>query len=71
MKVFIQYQDQFGHWRHYSMKHHEPDAFRTAQHRAKMTKKRHRLVDEKNNLLDILEPEAKLGFSCYNWCCYP
>jgi hypothetical protein len=56
MKVFIQYQDQFGHWRHYSMKHHEPDAFRTAQHRAKMTKKRHRLVDEKNNLLDILEP---------------
>ena len=56
MKVFIQYQEQIGHWKHNYMKQNEPDAFRTAQNRAKMTKKRHRLVDDKNNLLDILEP---------------
>ena len=55
-KVIIQYQDQFGHWRNFTTKHHEPDAYRTAKHRAKMTNKRHRLVDENNRLLDIIEP---------------
>ena len=53
MKVIIQYQDIFQHWKNYTTKHHEPDAYRTAKHRAK---KRNRLVDENNILLDIIEP---------------
>ena len=56
MKVIIQYQDIFQHWKNYTTKHHAPDAYRTAKHRAKMTNKRHRLVDENNRLLDIIEP---------------
>jgi hypothetical protein len=56
MKVFIQYQDQFGHWRQYQTKHNEADAFRVAQNRASRTGKRHRLVDEQGNLLDLLTP---------------
>jgi len=56
MKVNIQYQDQFGKWQHYSSTHHQPSAFKTAQNRAKSTGKRHRLVDESGNLLDLLEP---------------
>ena len=56
MKVIIQYQDIFQHWKNYTTKHHEPDAYRTVKHRAKMTNKRHRLVDENNRLLDIIEP---------------
>ena len=54
-KVTIQYQDQFGHWKHYTTKHHEPDAYRTAVFRAKMTNKRHRLIDESNRLPDIID----------------
>ena len=57
MKVIIQYQDIFQHWKNYTTKHHEPDAYRTAKHRAKMTNKRHRFVDENNRLLDIIEPK--------------
>jgi hypothetical protein len=56
MKVFIQYQDQFGHWKQYQMKSNEQDAFRSAQKRASSTGIRHRLVDEKGNLLDLLIP---------------
>ena len=55
MKVFIQWQDQFGHWKHYTMKHHQPDAYRTAVYRAKNTKKRHRLVDKDGRLLDVID----------------
>jgi len=56
MKVFIQYQDQFGYWKSYQMMHNQANAFRTAKQRAKTTGKRHRLVDESGNLLDSVEP---------------
>lgn len=54
--INIQWQDQFGRWQHYQRKHHQPDAFRTAQARARSTGKRHRLVDERGQLLDLVEP---------------
>jgi|TARA_Y100000114_G_C11716692_1_gene306353 hypothetical protein len=56
MKVFIQFQDQFGHWKHLTMNHHQPTAFKMAKARAKNTGKRHRLLDENKNLLDLCEP---------------
>ena len=55
MKISIQWQDQFGHWKHYQMMHHFPGAYRTAKHRAKHTEKRHRLVNEDGTLLDLVE----------------
>ena len=45
MKIFVQYQDQFGRWHRYQEKHNEGDAFRTAKARAKATGKRFRIVD--------------------------
>ena len=56
MKVFIQFQDQLGHWKHLTMNHHQPTAFKSAKSRAKSTGKRHRLLDENGNLLDLCEP---------------
>jgi hypothetical protein len=55
-KIHIQYQDQVGAWKHYTTKHHQGDAYRTAANRAKSTGKRHRLVDENGNLLDLIDP---------------
>ena len=55
-KVFIQWCDQFGHWKHYSTSHHPPSAMKSAQQSAKNTGKRHRLVNEDGNLLDLFEP---------------
>jgi len=55
LKVHIQYQDQFGVWRHYQTQHHQPSAFRTATQRAHSTGKRHRLVDEHGYLLDLVD----------------
>jgi len=55
MKVDIEYQDQFGRWHHYSSMHHQPSAYKTAQNRAKSTGRKHRLVDDEGNLLDLIE----------------
>ena len=56
MKVEIEYQDQFGSWRHYQTKQNEADAFRVASRRAQSTGKRHRLVSGNGNLLDLIDP---------------
>ena len=56
MKVMIQWQDQFGYWKHYQTCHHLQSAYRTAQFRAKNTNKRYRLVDENGTLLDLIYP---------------
>jgi len=56
MKVMIQWQDQFGYWKHYQTCHHLQGAYRTAEFRAKNTKKRYRLVDENGTLLDLIYP---------------
>ena len=56
MKIFIQYQQQFGNWVQYQTKHNQMDAFRVAKRRAQSTKKRHRLVDESGTLLELIEP---------------
>ena len=55
-RIVIQWQDQFGHWHRFQEKHNQADAYRTAQARARSTGKRHRLVDEGGQLLDLLEP---------------
>ncbi len=56
MKFYIQYQDQFRKWRSYQLQHGQTSAWNTASNRARSTGKRHRLVDEDGNLLDLFEP---------------
>ena len=56
MKIHIQYQDQFGSWKHYQTKQNEADAFRVASRRAQSTGKRHRLLSGDGNLLDLINP---------------
>ncbi len=55
-KIDIQYQDQFGKWRHLQTKHNEGDAHRSAANRARSTGKRHRLIDQDGTLLDLINP---------------
>jgi hypothetical protein len=52
----IQYQNIFGRWMHYSSMAHEATAFKIAEKRARQTGKRHRLVDDQNHVLDIIDP---------------
>ncbi len=56
VKISIEWQDQFGYWKHYQTCHHQQSAYRTAKFRAKTTKKRYRLVDEDGRLLDLVDP---------------
>jgi len=56
MTINIEWQDQFGRWHHYQTKQNQADAYRVAQRRAESTGKRHRLVDDDERLLDILDP---------------
>lgn len=56
MRIAIQYQDQFGRWKHYQVLHNEQNAFRAAINRAGRTGSRHRLVDSQGRVLDIVEP---------------
>ena len=56
MKVNIEYQNQFGKWKHYQTKNNEADAYRIAKNKTNQTGKRHRLVDTSGSLLDLLEP---------------
>jgi len=55
-RINIEWQDQFGFWHHYQTQHHEGSAYRTAQQRARITQKRHRLIDENGQLLDLINP---------------
>ena len=56
MKIYIQYQNQFGNWLPYTTKHNEADAYRVGVRRASAVNKRHRLVDNNGTLLDIINP---------------
>jgi hypothetical protein len=56
MKVHIEYQNQFGKWKHYQTKNNEADAYRIAKNKTNQTGKRHRLVDTSGSLLDLVEP---------------
>ena len=56
MKIHIQFADQWNHWRYYQTKQNERDAYRVASNRARSTGKRHRLVDDNGNLLDLIDP---------------
>ncbi len=55
-KTIVEYMDQFAVWRHYSVKHNRPEAYRYATARAKTTSRRMRLLDEKRCLLDLINP---------------
>jgi len=54
MTINIEWQDQFGRWHHNQTKQNQADAYRVAERRAESTKKRHRLVDDAGNLLDLI-----------------
>jgi len=56
MTINIEWQDQFGRWQHYQTKQNQADAYRVAQRRAESTGKRHRLVDDRGTLLDLVDP---------------
>ena len=56
MSLQIEWQDQHGCWHHYQTKQNQADAYRVAQRRAESTKKRHRVVDDAGNLVDLLIP---------------
>jgi hypothetical protein len=56
VSVAIEWQDQFGRWHHYQSKQNQADAYRVAKRRAESTKKRHRLVDADERLIDSVDP---------------
>ena len=56
MRVEIEYQDQFGSWKHFQTKQNEADAFRVASRRAQSTGKRHRLISAEEQLIDLVDP---------------
>jgi hypothetical protein len=56
MTINIEWQNQDGKWRHFQTKQNQFDAYRIAQRRAESTGKRHRLVDDRGALLDMLNP---------------
>jgi hypothetical protein len=54
--ILIEFQDQNGRWHRFQQLHNPQDAFRVASRRAQSTGKRHRIIDENQNLIDIIEP---------------
>jgi len=54
--IVIQWQVRFGRWQRFQEKHNQADAFRNAQARARSTGKRHQLLDDDGQLLDLIEP---------------
>jgi len=55
MKYQVQWEDQFNKWHQYQTMNHLPNAIRTAKSRFNSTGKRHRITDEKGNLIDIIQ----------------
>ena len=56
MKFVIQWRNQFGVYQHYQTQHGRTSAYRTAELRARQTKKVHRIVDEDGCLVDLFYP---------------
>ena len=56
MKYKIQWQDRWGKWQHYQTKTNEADAFCVMKQMVKQKGIRHRIVDENNSLIDLLNP---------------
>ena len=56
MKIHNYFPTQFGKWEKYQTKHNEADAFRVASRRANGTNKRHKIIDDSGNLLDLINP---------------
>ena len=56
MKYKIQWQDRWGKWQNYQTKTNEADAFRVMEQMVKQKGIRHRIVDENNSLIDLLNP---------------
>ena len=55
-KIHMEYQDQWGYWKHYGTYHHQASTYRYARQLAIRNGKRFRLVDDKGNLLDLVNP---------------
>jgi hypothetical protein len=45
-----------SNWHHYQSKQNQADTYRVAQRHAEFTGKRHRLVDDAGNFMDLLNP---------------
>ena len=56
MKFVVQYETQLHLWKNYGTYNGRNSAYRTAQLRAKEQKRRFRIVDENNKLLDTFNP---------------
>ena len=54
-KVIIEWQDHQQRWRYFSTFSHEATAYRFAASRCKTTGKRHRLVNEQGQLIDMID----------------
>ncbi len=58
MKVIIEYQDQHGYWKRYTISNHQPSSYRSASNRDHQTGKRHRLIDEDGNIYVLFAYEV-------------
>lgn len=56
MKYFIEWLDQHNRWNKYSSYHHQPTAYKSASNRAKSTGKKHRIIDDSGQFVDLFEP---------------
>ena len=56
MKFVVQYETPFHLWKHYGTYGGRNTAYRTAQTKAQQQKRRFRIVDNNNNLLDNINP---------------
>ena len=55
-KFHIEFSDQWSRWHHLQVKYNLPDAVRIAKARAHSTRKRHRIVNDDGQLLDLIDP---------------
>ena len=46
MRVIIEWEDKFSHWKRYTLMNHQPSAVKSEKRIAASTGKRHRLVDK-------------------------
>jgi hypothetical protein len=56
MSIHVEYQEQHGNCHHYQTRQYQVNTYQVAQRHAESTGQRHRLVDGRNNSLDLTEP---------------
>ena len=56
LMFYIEWLDQFNRWNKYSSYQHLPTAYKSANNRAKLKKRKHRILDNFGRLVDVFEP---------------